>query len=160
MTGALFPVAHKFGKKILIDPKLANLAAYKGADIITPNNIEAGQAARFDVETDADVQKAGEIMIDELNAQAILITRGEHGISLVERDKPPRHIPTEAREVYDVTGAGDTVISTLGVGLAIGMDIYSATVLANLAAGIGVGKLGTSVVRRDELRDALLNGGL
>jgi D-beta-D-heptose 7-phosphate kinase/D-beta-D-heptose 1-phosphate adenosyltransferase len=160
LTAPLFKAAHERKKKILVDPKLANLACYKGADVITPNNLEAGQAARFEVESDKDVERAGRIMLDELSAQAILITRGEHGISLIERHKPPRHIPTEAREVYDVTGAGDTVISTLGVGLACGMDLYSATVLANLAAGIGVGKLGTSVVSRDELKEALLNGGL
>jgi D-glycero-beta-D-manno-heptose-7-phosphate kinase len=160
LTKKLFPLAKQFNKKILVDPKLANLACYKGADVITPNNIEAGQAARFEVETDSDVERAGRVMIKELKSRAILITRGEHGISLVEKGRPVKHIPTEAREVYDVTGAGDTVISTLGVGLAAGMDIYSATVLANLAAGIGVAKLGTSVVSIDELMNALKSGGL
>jgi len=160
LTSRLFPAAHKHKKRILVDPKLANLPAYKGADIVTPNNIEAGQAARFEVETDEEVEKAGRFMLEELSAHAILITRGEHGISLIEKDKPARHIPAQAREVYDVTGAGDTVISTLGAGLASGMDLYSATVLANLAAGIGVGKLGTSVVSREELNEALINGGL
>ena len=160
LTRKLFLIAKQYKKKILVDPKLANLACYKGADVITPNNIEAGQAARFEVETDSDVEKAGRIMIKELRSRAILITRGEHGISLIEKGKPAKHIPTEAREVYDVTGAGDTVISTLGVGLAAGMDLYHATVLANLAAGIGVAKLGTSVVSREELKDALKSGGL
>jgi len=160
LTRKLFPIAKQHKKKILVDPKLANLACYKGADVITPNNIEAGQAARFEVETDSDVEKAGRIMIKELKSRAVLITRGERGISLVEKGKPARHIPTEAREVYDVTGAGDTVISTLGAGLAAGMDLFSATVLANLAAGIGVAKLGTSVVSREELKDALKRGGL
>jgi len=160
LTRPLFKAAHQRKKKILVDPKLANLASYKHADIITPNNLEAGQAARFEVETDAEVEKAGKIMLRELAAQAIIITRGERGISLIERGKPAHHIPTQAREVYDVTGAGDTVISTLAVGLAVGMDLFSATVLANLAAGIGVAKLGTSVVSREELKEALLNGGL
>jgi len=159
LCGPLFQAAHERGKKILVDPKLANLRCYKGADVITPNNLEAGQAARFEVETDAEVEKAGKVMIRELKVQAVLVTRGERGISLVEKGKPARHIPTEAREVYDVTGAGDTVISTLGAGLACGMDLYSATVLANLAAGIGVGKLGTSVVSREELQKALANRG-
>lgn len=160
LTRPLFQAAHQGRKKIIVDPKLANLSCYKAADLITPNNLEAGQAARFEVETDAEVEKAGKIMLRELSAQAILITRGEHGISLIERGKPAHHIPTQAREVFDVTGAGDTVISALAVGMAVGMDLYSATVLANLAAGIGVAKLGTSVVSREELKDALLNGGL
>lgn len=160
LTAGLFSLASKLKKKILVDPKLANLACYKGADVITPNNLEAGQAARCEVETDRDVEKAGRLLIKELGSRAILITRGEQGISLVEKGKPARHIPTEAREVYDVTGAGDTVISTLAMGMAAGMDLYSATVLANLAAGIGVAKLGTSVVSREELKDALLSGGL
>ena len=156
----LFQSARKFGKKILVDPKLANLQSYRGANIITPNHIEAGQIARFEVETDEEVEKAGKIILEELGMEAVLITRGERGISLIEKDKSPKHIPAEAREVYDVTGAGDTVISALGVSLAAGLDLYSATVIANLAAGIGVSKLGTSVVSREELRQALQSGGL
>ena len=160
LTRGFFPAARRLGKKILIDPKLANLASYRGGHIITPNHLEAGQIARFEVESDQEVERAGRIILKELGMDAALITRGERGISLIERDKLPRHIPTEAKEVYDVTGAGDTVISALGVTLASGMDLYSATVIANLAAGIGVSKLGTSVVSRAELQEALRNGGL
>jgi len=160
LTQELFPLARGIGRKILVDPKLANLASYRGAQIITPNHIEAGQIARLELETDQEVEKAGRIILEELEMEAVLITRGERGISLMEKNKTPRHIPTEAKEVYDVTGAGDTVISALGVSLASGMDLYSATVIANLAAGIGVSKLGTSVVSRDELRGALRHGGL
>ena len=160
LTRELFPFARKRRKKILIDPKLANLSSYRGAHIITPNHIEAGQIARFEVETDEDVEKAGKIILKEMKMEAVLITRGEKGISLIEKDRIPRHIPAEAREVYDVTGAGDTVLSTLGVSIAAGLDLYSATVIANIAAGIGVSKLGTSVVSREELLQALSNGGL
>jgi len=159
-TSLLFPLVHNYKKKILVDPKPVNLAFYRGADVITPNHIEAGNAVGIEAETDQGVEKAGRILLERLSASAILITRGEQGISLIERNHPARHIPTVAREVYDVTGAGDTVISTLGVALASGLDLYSATILANLAAGIGVGKLGTSVVSREELRQALINGGL
>jgi D-beta-D-heptose 7-phosphate kinase/D-beta-D-heptose 1-phosphate adenosyltransferase len=160
LNRGFFPLAKKLGKKILIDPKLTNLQSYRGGNIITPNHLEAGQIARLEVETDAQVEKAGKIIMQELGMEAVLITRGERGISLIEKGKPARHIPTEAREVYDVTGAGDTVLSALGVGLAAGLDLYAATVIANLAAGIGVSKLGTSVVSRDELKQALQNGGL
>jgi len=155
-----FPLARKYNKKILVDPKPANLFFYQGADIITPNHIEAGNAVGIETETDQGVEKAGRILLERLSASAILITRGEEGISLIERNQPARHIPTVARQVYDVTGAGDTVLSALGVALASGLDLYSATVLANLSAGIGVAKLGTSVVSREELLQALLNGGL
>jgi len=160
LTREIFPIARRLKKKILVDPKLANWQSYRGAQIITPNHLEAGQIARFEVETDEDAERAGRLILEELKMDAVVITRGERGISLLEKNQKPRHIPTEAKEVYDVTGAGDTVISTLGVCLAAGMSLYDSTVMANLAAGIAVSKLGTSVVSREELLEALRNGGL
>ncbi len=158
LTSGLFPLAHKYGKWIIVDPKISNLHCYRGAELITPNHIEAGQAVRFEVEEDEEVERAGRLLLKELEAKAILITRGERGMSLITNSGDVHHIPTQAREVYDVTGAGDTVISTLGVSLACGMDLYSACLLANLSAGLGIAKLGTSVVSREELKDALING--
>ena len=100
----------------------------------------------------------GQQILQKLNAASVLITRGEKGMSLFERKKPPVHIPTFAREVYDVTGAGDTVISTLTLALAAGASLRVAAEMANRAAGIVVGKLGTAAVSRTELETALRNG--
>jgi len=158
LTGELFPLAYKEKKPVIVDPKISNLNCYQGAEIITPNHFEVSQAVRFEVESNQEVEQAGKILLEELEVSAILITRGERGMSLIERNGTAKHIPAQAREVYDVTGAGDTVLSTLGASLAVGMDLYSACLLANLSAGIGVGKLGTSVVSREELEEALVNG--
>ncbi len=153
-------MARKSGRPVLVDPKLANLPSFRRAAVITPNHFEAAEATGLEAETDAEVERAGRRLLKQLDCQAVLITRGESGMTFVERKNPVRHIPAEAREVFDVTGAGDTVISALAIGVASGMSCYHAACLANIAAGIGVGKLGTSVVSRAELKAALENQGL
>jgi rfaE bifunctional protein kinase chain/domain len=129
--------------------------------VITPNTTEAGEAVGRELADAAALEQAGWELLRRLEARAVMITRGEEGISLFEKGlQQSRHIPAVAREVFDVTGAGDTVIATFTLALAAGMSLFDATRTANLAAGIVVGKLGTSTVTQDELREALENGGL
>lgn len=147
-------------KILAIDPKPEHKKWYGGAFVITPNNKEAGELAGFEIETDTDLARAGRELLHDLQCQAVLITRGEKGMSLFRPDEKPVHVPARAREVFDVTGAGDTVVATLAVALASGMSITDAMQAANLAAGIVVGKLGTSVATVEEIKAAAnyLNG--
>ncbi|MHB1530210.1 MAG: D-glycero-beta-D-manno-heptose-7-phosphate kinase [Acidiferrobacteraceae bacterium] len=142
--------ARAAGRPILIDPKGEDYRSYRGATLITPNRREFERVAgRFRDETELE-QKA-RAMIDDLDLSGILVTRSEEGMSLFERDGRALHIPTRAREVYDVTGAGDTVIATVGAVCAVRGDLSEAIHLANLAAGIVVGKLGAVAITRTEL---------
>ncbi len=153
-------LVRKYRKPLMVDPKLVNLHLFRRASVITPNHYEAAEATGIEPDSDPEVRKAGKRLLKELDCQAVLITQGEAGMTLIERKKPARHIPAQAREVFDVTGAGDTVISAFSIGVASGMSFYLAACLANIAAGIAVGKLGTSVVSGRELKDALENQGL
>ena len=141
-----------------VDPKTGNFASYKGIDTITPNHYEAGAYCGMEIHDEHTLLEAGRRMLETLEAGSVLITQGKDGMTLFERNGEATHIPTVARKVFDVTGAGDTVISTLCMGLAAGMDLKSAAVVANYAAGIVVGELGTSTVTVDELHRAI-NGG-
>lgn len=142
--------ARAAGKTVLVDPKGADFGIYRGASVLTPNLAEfEGVAGPSDTETQL-LDKAN-AMLAQLDLQALLITRGEHGMTLVQRDTPVLHLPTRAREVFDVTGAGDTVIALLGAALAVGQTLPQATALANLGAGISVGKLGAATVSVAEL---------
>ena len=138
------------GKPVLVDPKGRDFSRYRGASLLTPNLGEF-EAIVGPCRDQSDLEEKGRVLITELELGALLITRGEHGMSLLRADAPPLHLPTHAREVYDVTGAGDTVISVLAASLAVGAPLHEATALANLAAGIVVGKLGTASVSVDEL---------
>lgn len=136
---------------ILVDPKVPNMAWYRGAHIVTPNHLEASQASGIDIADDAGLARAGRTLLKELEAEAVLITRGEHGMSLFERSGTTVHIPTVAKQVFDVTGAGDTVIATLAAARAVGANLAEAATLANLAAGVVVGIVGTAVITPDAL---------
>ncbi|HIC85997.1 MAG TPA: hypothetical protein EYP06_06855, partial [Desulfobacterales bacterium] len=138
-----------------VDPKTGNFEFYKGVDVITPNHHEAGAYCHMEIKDEQGIVVAGRMMLDQLACGSVLITRGKDGMTLFEKDGKITHIPTVARKVFDVTGAGDTVISTLCLGLASGLDITSSAVLANFAAGIVVGEVGTSAVRADQLKDAI-----
>jgi rfaE bifunctional protein kinase chain/domain len=140
-----------------VDPKQKDFSLYEGFDIITPNHHEAGRAAEVEIENGQDHIKVGMKLMQEFDFKAILITRGESGMSLFERDGGMRHtaFPTEAREVFDVTGAGDTVIGVLSLCMASGASFREAACLANHAAGIVVGKAGTATVTREELKRSL-----
>lgn len=136
---------------VLVDPKLKHFSAYRGVHVVTPNQLEAAAAAGIEIRSPEDLARAAKKILASLRCQAVLITRGEHGISLFEKGKSPVHIRAAAREVFDVTGAGDTVVATTALGLAAGAKLTEAAVLANYAAGIVVGKLGTAVVEPEEL---------
>ncbi len=151
----ILPMARASGKIVCIDPKLKDLASYRPATVITPNTLEAERASGMTISTNQDLLRAGRRILRSLRVDYLLITRGEEGMALFQGGSRVTHIPTVAREVFDVTGAGDTVISTLTLGLAAGLPILQAAVLANIAAGIVVGKLGTATVTPDELIDRL-----
>jgi D-beta-D-heptose 7-phosphate kinase/D-beta-D-heptose 1-phosphate adenosyltransferase len=142
------------GKPVLVDPKGSDFNKYSGATLITPNLSEL-EAVVGPCGSEEQLVERGLDLMERLNLEALLVTRGEHGMSLLERDKQPRHLPTHAREVFDVTGAGDTVISVLAAAMAAGMPLEAATQLSNVAAGIVVGKLGTATASMDEIRAAL-----
>ncbi|MBG6505150.1 bifunctional D-glycero-beta-D-manno-heptose-7-phosphate kinase/D-glycero-beta-D-manno-heptose 1-phosphate adenylyltransferase HldE [Pseudomonas aeruginosa] len=139
---------------VLADPKGKDFAIYRGASLITPNLSEfepiGGRCA-----DEADLGAKGQALMSELDLGALLVTRGEHGMTLLRHGQPALHLPARAREVFDVPGAGDTVISTLAAALAAGEELPSAVGLANLAAGIVVGKLGTAAISAPELRRAV-----
>jgi D-beta-D-heptose 7-phosphate kinase/D-beta-D-heptose 1-phosphate adenosyltransferase len=143
-----------YSKIISVDPKVENLSFFKGVTIITPNHLEAAAGAGVPLDAPDYAARAGRLLLARLNTGAVLITRGEQGMSLFYEGNEI-HIPTTAQQVYDVTGAGDTVISTLTLGLAAGLDLEEASWLANRAAGIVVGEVGTSAISYQNLRDSL-----
>lgn len=143
---------------LAVDPKTDNFEYYQGMDIITPNHHEAGAFCHFEINDKKSLIKAGSYMLKELNCRSILITQGKDGMSLFEKNGDISHVPSVGRKVFDVTGAGDTVISTMTLGLAAGMDMKSAAIISNFAAGIVVGEVGTSTVKAEVLKRAI-NGG-
>ncbi len=146
---AMIERARAAGKRVLVDPKGEDWARYRGANVITPNRGEFRQVVgRWRDEYDMAVK--AQTLRAELGLDALLVTRSEEGMSLYTADGAD-HIPAQAREVYDVSGAGDTVIATLGVLMGAGADLGVAVRIANQAAGVVVGKLGTAVVTPDEL---------
>jgi len=150
----LIEAARQAGIPVLVDPKGRDFSIYRGATVITPNLAEFEAVVGRCADTD-DLVRRAEALIDDCGIEALLITRGEDGMSLVRPGETAVHLPARAREVFDVTGAGDTVIATLAAGLAAGLALPQATALANLAAGIVVGKLGTATVTVAELRRVL-----
>jgi D-beta-D-heptose 7-phosphate kinase/D-beta-D-heptose 1-phosphate adenosyltransferase len=140
---------------LLVDPKVRHFPLYRGASLITPNQLEAEQASGIQIIDQQSLEAAGQRILKILRCSAALVTRGEQGMSLFRRDAVPVHIPTSAREVFDVTGAGDTVIATLALALSAGANAVEAAELANRAAGIVVGKLGTATAGPAELLGAL-----
>jgi D-beta-D-heptose 7-phosphate kinase / D-beta-D-heptose 1-phosphate adenosyltransferase len=150
----LITLARAADKRVLVDPKGADFSLYRGATLITPNFSEF-EAVVGPCPTDEQIVEKGMKLLAELDLEALLVTRGEHGMSLLTRTEAPLHLPTHARDVYDVTGAGDTVISVLAASLGARQSLHDATALANLGAGVVVGKLGTASVTSEELSYAL-----
>lgn len=150
----LIQAARKRGIPVLADPKGKDFAIYRGASLITPNLSEF-EAIVGRCTDEADLVAKGQQLMTELELGALLVTRGEHGMTLLRPGHSALHLPARAREVFDVTGAGDTVISTLAGAIAAGEDLPQAVALANLAAGIVVGKLGTAAISAPELRRAV-----
>jgi len=141
---------------VLIDPKLRNFDAYRPATLITPNHHEALRMANLEEDSDEGLKQAARSIRNRLSCDAVLITRGDRGMMLVEADRDPVNVDTAAREVFDVTGAGDTVIAALAAALAAGASMTEAAVLANHAAGIVVGKLGTATASGKEVLESIL----
>jgi len=141
--------AMKLGKTVLVDPKGSNFMPYSGASILTPNRSELRQVVG-DWKTEAELTEKAQNLRAQLNIEALLVTRSEEGMSLYTKDLV-HHVSTMAREVFDVSGAGDTVIATLGAMLASGKSLLESVEIANRAAGIVVGKLGTATVTHEEL---------
>ncbi|NQU94997.1 MAG: D-glycero-beta-D-manno-heptose-7-phosphate kinase [Candidatus Omnitrophica bacterium] len=147
----IVPLAKKKKKIIAVDPKEEHFAYYKGVTLLTPNNAEAAKAAGFAIKDKTSLKKAGFELLKKLKARIILITLGEDGMMVFEQGKPPKKIETIAQEVFDVSGAGDTVASTYTLSLISGANPIQAAHVANCAAGIVVGKIGIAVVTQDEV---------
>jgi D-beta-D-heptose 7-phosphate kinase/D-beta-D-heptose 1-phosphate adenosyltransferase len=139
-----------------VDPKFQNFFEYRGATLVKPNLKEAREALGAGAAGPSDVGSIGRRLVGRLHCGAVMITQGEKGVALIERGKAVHTIPTMAREVYDVSGAGDTVIATLTLALAAGAGLLESAALANYAAGIEVAKLGVATVSAQELLDRLL----
>lgn len=151
---ALIAAAKARGIPVVVDPKGSDFTRYRGATIVKPNLSEF-EAVVGPCPDEATLVARGEALRAELGLEALLVTRGEQGVTLLQKGQPAHHQPTRALEVYDVTGAGDTVSAALGCGLAAGLGLRDATLLANLAAGVVVGKLGTATASLDEVRAAM-----
>ncbi|PSW10542.1 bifunctional heptose 7-phosphate kinase/heptose 1-phosphate adenyltransferase [Photobacterium rosenbergii] len=151
---AMIQLARKSGIAVMVDPKGADFERYRGATLLTPNLSEfeavAGKAL-----SEEDLVAKGLALIERFELEALLVTRSEHGMTLLQKGQEPLHMPTQAKEVYDVTGAGDTVISVLAASLAAGKSLSDSCKLANAAAGVVVGKLGTSTLSTIELTEAI-----
>ena len=150
---ALVKKAKKSKKLIMVDPKLRNFFFYKGVTVITPNTNEASEASRIPVTGQSSVEKMGRSLLRRLKCHALVITQGERGMTIFELHQKPYPVPTVAKEVYDVTGAGDTVIGTMALALGTGprVSVKDAASIANYAAGIVVGKVGTAIASQEEL---------
>jgi len=153
-VGDFIRTARGAGRPVLVDPKGSNFTKYAGATLITPNLAEF-ESVVGPCADDMQLVERGQRLIGELGLDALLITRGEQGMTLLQKNREPHHLPAQAREVFDVTGAGDTVIATLAAGLAAKLPLDSATQLANTAACVVVGKLGTATATAQELAQAL-----
>jgi rfaE bifunctional protein kinase chain/domain len=150
----LFTIAAEEGKPVLVDPKGKDYSKYKGAALLTPNRREAAEACNFDDHGDV-VDRAGAKLMADLSLEALLVTEGEEGMTLFRKTHDTIRMAAEARQVYDVTGAGDTVIATLAVALGAGADVEQAARLANVAAGLVVEQVGTTAVTLSGLEAAL-----
>ena len=151
----ILPLCRSAGVPMLLDPKVTELSGLGPITAITPNEREAERLSRVPITDKASVEAAGAALLSDTGAEHILITRGERGMALFSSAGPPAHLPTRARQVYDVTGAGDTVVAVLALALAGGASMLEAAELANLGAGIVVGRVGTATASREDLLSAL-----
>lgn len=151
----MLQLARERGIPVAVDPKPRHLLEYQPVTVLTPNEDEAAEATGVRIRTDTDCVRAARIILDRVAADAVLVTRGERGMLLQERDGDPVILQTAAREVFDVTGAGDTVVAVVAMALAAGAGLTEAAELANRAAGIVVSRAGTAAVGPEELRGRL-----
>lgn len=146
-------LSERTGKPLIVDPKVSNKKLYFNATVLTPNYSEALQMAGYNsVDSNVDLNGIALNLMEELRCHYLLVTRGSEGMTLFERNKAPLHIPAYARKVFDVTGAGDTVVAVLALGMATGLPVQEAVFMANLAAGFVVGEVGTAVIGPDQLK--------
>lgn len=151
----IFAIGRAAGIPVVVDPKGSDYRKYLGATLLTPNRKEAQAASGIAITDQASLCRAGRALRDSLRLEALVLTRSEEGMSLFLAEGREVHLPTEAREVFDVSGAGDTVLSLLGAGLGAGLSVEQAAQVANLAAGIVVGKVGTSTVSPEEILEVV-----
>ncbi|MDR2251556.1 MAG: D-glycero-beta-D-manno-heptose-7-phosphate kinase [Endomicrobium sp.] len=152
----IIALAKKYKIPVTVDPKIDHFKKYKKITTMTPNEKEAMEGMGLkNIKTDEDIAILGKKILKTLGSNSVLITRGEKGMTLIEPNNKITNIPTRAKEVYDVTGAGDTVISTMTLALAAKADLLSAAEIANFAAGIVVGKLGTATTNPQELEEVV-----
>ncbi len=151
----IIELALKAKKNITVDPKFNNFFSYQNVTVFKPNRKETEDSLGIRINCEEDISKAGQKLLERFNCKYILLTLGENGIALFEKDKPERRIPTKARKVADVSGAGDTVISTLTMALTAGADIYDAAYLANYAGGIVCQEVGIVPIELDVLFNAV-----
>ena len=152
----LAEAVRKQKKLIIADPKGLDFSKYNGVSLLTPNTKEASLAAGIDIRDQDDLCRAAERLLEQIDVEGLLITRGKEGVAYFDRHNAPVFAGTKARQVFDVSGAGDTVVAVLSAGLAAGYPIQDAIGLANAAAGIVVSKIGTATVTKEELREALV----
>ena len=157
VAAAAIAVARAAGHVLAVDPKGTNYAPYRGASILKPNRNELSAATKLPVGSEAEVTAAARALIDDYELGAVLVSLSQEGMLLVEAGGAVHRLAAEAREVFDVSGAGDTVIAVLGAALGAGASLLDAARLANIAAGIVVGKVGTAVVHASELEEAIVN---
>lgn len=147
--------AGKHGKFAIADPKGLDFSRYAGVSMITPNKKEASLAAGIDIVDESSLNRAGNRLLEIVNSDSVLITLGKDGMQLMRKGAAPFHIKARSKQVYDVSGAGDTVLAVMGLAAASGFSMEDCARLANIAAGIVVGKIGTATVSVEELREAL-----
>jgi D-glycero-beta-D-manno-heptose-7-phosphate kinase len=153
-------IANKKNILVTVDPKFDNFFEYKNVTVFKPNRIETETVLGIRIKSDKDISSAGKNLLNKLNSKYVLLTLGEGGIAVFEKGDKERRMPTKAIKVADVSGAGDTVISTLTIGLAAGADIYEACFLANYAAGIVCGEVGIVPIEKDKLFETVLKDSL
>ena len=155
MLTELIDAAKAWNIPVLVDPKGRDYQRYEGASVLTPNRKEALHASGLDLNEPHDINEIGKELLANLRVDSLLVTLGEDGMALFRRDESPLHLEAMARKVYDVTGAGDTVIATLSVALGAGVNLPDAAKLANVAAGIVVEQVGTTAIDIETLKVAL-----
>lgn len=152
LLARLITTAATQGKFILVDPKGKNYAKYRGAALLTPNRFEVAEACDLESDSQAAIEEAGKSLLSELSLKYLLVTQGEDGMTLFERNKQTTHLTVEMRNVYDVTGAGDTVIACLAVCLGAGANFTEAAKFANRAAGLVIEQVGTTAISTEMLK--------
>lgn len=151
----VIPLVNSRGLPVAADPKVGHFDIYEGLTLITPNTLEASAGSGIPIIDNNSLEKAGRVLIEKLRCKAVLITRGDEGMTLIEDNGGIMYIPVMGKKVFDVTGAGDTVIGVMTLAIAAGATMKEAAVIANHAAGIVVGKVGTAIVEMEEMKRAL-----